>query len=204
VKDLVPSYSLLGYRYFLRRPVTDAPYGVVFSSDSPWSLERFNLAREGKASKEGVLYFEVPSNYDPNAAPEGKQILMTGSYCPPDPELSKAEIQAWAAAGEETLFQAFPELEGLIESKDLYTTRSVSNLTRDSVLPGVGGETIGLGQIAGQCGAHKPSIRAPIGGLFIVGCDAGGTGIGTQQAIESGMNVADAVWRYHHLRRGTG
>ena len=204
VKDLVPSYSLLGYRYFLRRPVTDAPYGVVFSSDSPWSLERFNLAREGKASKEGVLHFEVPSNYDPNAAPEGKQILMTGSYCPPDPELSKKEIQAWAAAGEETLFQAFPELEGLIESKDLYTTRSVSNLTRDSVLPGVGGETIGLGQIAGQCGAHKPSIRAPIGGLFIVGCDAGGTGIGTQQAIESGMNVADAVWRYHHLRRGTG
>ena len=72
------------------------------------------------------------------------------------------------------------------------------------MLPGVGGETIGLGQIAGQCGAHKPSIRAPIGGLFIVGCDAGGTGIGTQQAIESGMNVADAVWRYHHLRRGTG
>jgi len=202
VKDLVPSYSLLGYRYFLSKPVTDAPYGVIFSNSSPWSMERFVLAREGKASREGVLYYEVPSNYDANAAPEGKQILMTGSFCPPDPKLSKQEIQAWAAAGEKILFEAFPELEACIESKELYTTRSVSNATRDATVPGAGGETIGLGQIVGQCGIHKPSIQAPISGLFYVGCDAGGGGVGTQQAIESGLNVAKAVTRYHHLRRG--
>jgi len=203
VRELVPSYSLLGYRYFLSGPVTDRPYGVVFSNDSPWSLERFNLAREGKASREGVLYYEVPANYDPGAAPDGKQMLMTGSFCPPDPDLSKEEIQAWADVGEETLFGAFPEIEGLVEAKELYTTRSVSNATRDAVIPGVGGETIGLGQIAGQCGDQKPSIKAPIGGLFYVGCDAGGTGVGTQQAIESGMVVAGAVHRHHHLRRAT-
>jgi phytoene dehydrogenase-like protein len=203
VKDLVPSYSLLGHRYFLSGPVTDRPYGVVFSNQSPWSLERFNLARRGEASREGVLYYEVPANYDPGAAPEGKQMLMTGSYCPPDPELSQEEIQAWADAGEEILFGAFPEIEGLIEAKELYTTRAVSKATRDSVVPGAGGETIGLGQIAGQCGAQKPSITAPIGGLFYVGCDAGGTGVGTQQAIESGIHVANAVHRYHHLRLAT-
>jgi phytoene dehydrogenase-like protein len=203
VRELVPSYSLLGHRYFLSAPVTDRPYGVVFSNDSPWSLERFNLAREDKASREGVLYYEVPANYDPSAAPEGKQMLMTGSFCPPDPELSEEETQAWADAGEEILFGAFPEMEGLIEAKELYTTRSVSNATRDSAVPGAGGETIGLGQIAGQCGALKPSITAPIGGLFYVGCDAGGTGVGTQQAIKSGIVVAEAVHRHHHLRRAT-
>jgi len=203
IRDLVPSFSLLGHRYFLRGPVTDRPYGVVFSNQSPWSLERFNLARKGEASREGVLYYEVPANYDPGAAPEGKQMLMTGSFCPPDPELSQEEIQAWAEAGEEILFGAFPEMEGLIEAKELYTTRSVSNATRDSVVPGAGGETIGLGQIAGQCGAQKPRVTAPIGGLFYVGCDAGGTGVGTQQAIESGIHVADAVHRVHHLRLAT-
>jgi prolycopene isomerase len=203
VRDLVPSYSLLGHRYFLSKPVTDAPYGVIFSNDSPWSLERFNLAREGRASREGVLYYEVPSNYDPNAAPEGKQMLMTGSFCPANPDLDEAEIQAWADAGEEILFGAFPEIAGLIESKELYTTRSVSNATRDSVVPGAGGETIGLGQIVGQCGVHKPSIQAPIAGLFYVGTDAGGSGVGTQQAIESGMNVAEAVARYHGLRKAS-
>ncbi|MBW2274527.1 MAG: NAD(P)/FAD-dependent oxidoreductase [Deltaproteobacteria bacterium] len=202
VRDLVPSYSLLGYRYFLSKPVTDAPFGVIFNDDSPWTLERFSKARDGDAPRTGVLYFEVPSNYDPEAAPEGKQILMTGSFCPPDPKLSKEEIKAWADAGEAQVFGAFPDLAACIESKELYTTKSVSNATRDSAVPGAGGETIGLGQIVGQCGDSKPSIRAPIGGLFYVGADAGGTGIGTQQAIESGMNVADAVERYHHLRKG--
>lgn len=201
VRDLVPSYALIGYRYFLSRPVTDAPFGVIFSDESPWTLERFNRACAGEASRQGVLYYEVPSNYDPEGAPEGKQILITGSFCPPDPDLPSDEVRAWARAGEESLFAAFPKLEALIESKDFYTTRSVSNATRDSVVPGAGGETIGLGQIVGQCGDQKPSVRAPICGLFFVGCDAGGSGIGTQQAIASGIRVADEVELYHKLRR---
>jgi phytoene dehydrogenase-like protein len=198
VKRLIPSWALLGHRYFLRKPVTDAPYGVVFSDDSPWSRERLDQAHAGRASREGVVYFEVPSNYDPTAAPPGKQLLITGSFCPPSPQLTAEEIAAWATAGEEIIFKAFPELEGAIEDKELYTPKDVSNLTRESVLPGHGGETIGLGQIVGQCGPTKPSIEAPIRGLFFVGCDAGGTGVGTQQAIESGMNVAEAVLRCHH------
>jgi prolycopene isomerase len=193
VKELVPSHALLGHRYFLSGPVTDRPYGVVFSNTSPWSKERLQKAHRGEASREGVLYYEVPANYDPGAAPAGKQMLMTGSFCPPDPEMSQEEIQAWADAGEEIIFGAFPQLPGLIESKDRYTTKTVSHATRDAVVPGAGGETIGLGQIVGQCGGSKPSIRAPIEGLFYVGCDAGGTGVGTQQAIESGINVAAAV-----------
>lgn len=192
-KRLVPSWALLGYRYFLSKKVTDVPYGVVFSDDSPWSLERLAKASAGKASREGVVYVEVPSNYDPTAAPEGKQIMLTGSFCPPSPQLTPEETEAWAKTGEAIVFQAFPGLEAAIEDKELYTPRDVSNLTRESVLPGYGGETIGLGQVVGQCGPNKPSIQAPIGGLFFVGCDAGGSGVGTQQAIESGMNVADAV-----------
>ncbi len=31
--------------------------------------------------------------------------------------------------------------------------------------------------------------------------DAGGTGVGTQQAIESGINVAEVVPRYHQMKR---
>ncbi len=201
VKHLAPSWALLGYRYFLKKSVTDAPYGVVFSDDSPWSLDRLTKAHAGKASREGVVYFEVPSNYDPTAAPPGKQMMITGSFCPPSPQLTPEEIAAWAKAGEEIIFKAFPELEGAIEERDLYTPKDVSNLTRESVLPGHGGETIGLGQIVGQCGPNKPSIEAPVRGLFFVGCDAGGSGVGTQQAIESGMNVAAAVLRFHEATK---
>jgi len=199
VRDLVPSWSLLGYRYFLSKEVTDAPYGVIFSDDTAWSLERFNLARQGRGSRRGVVYYEVPSNYDPKAAPKGKQILLSGSFCPPSPTMSDDEIQAWASAGEQILFEALPGLEAAIEHKELYTPRHVSSLTRDSAVSGCGGETIGLGQIVGQCGPGKPSTKAPLGGLFYVGCDAGGRGVGTQQAIESALGVADEVLRYHHL-----
>jgi phytoene dehydrogenase-like protein len=203
VKDLVPSWALLGYRYYLNKKVTDAPFGVVFSNESPWSLERFLKAKAGEASREGVVYYEVPSNYDPKAAPEGKHVLITGSYCPANPDITKKEVIEWAQEGEEIILRAVPELEGAIERKELYTTKDVSNLTRDSVLPGHGGETIGLGQVVGQCGPNKPSIRAPVQGLFYVGCDAGGTGVGTQQAVESGMKVADAVFRYHRMTKAS-
>jgi hypothetical protein len=39
--------------------------------------------------------------------------------------------------------------------------------------------------------------------LFYVGCDAGGYGVGTQQAVDSGINVADTVIRYHLTHRAT-
>jgi len=197
VKSLVSSWALLGYRYFLRRKVTDAPTGVIFSDTSPWTLDRLNKAHTGEASREGVVYFEVPSNYDPTAAPAGKQIVMTGSFCPPSPQMTNEEIAAWASAGEAIMFNVFPELEDAIEDRELYTPKDVSNLTRESVVRGVGGETIGLGQVVGQCGAKKPAIAAPLQGLFFVGCDAGGAGVGTQQAIESGMHVAEAVLAHH-------
>ena len=63
------------------------------------------------------------------------------------------------------------------------------------------GECIGLGQTVGQCGRYKPSAQAPIRGLFYVGCDAGGYGCGTHQAVDSGIRVADTVERYFTLRR---
>jgi phytoene dehydrogenase-like protein len=90
-------------------------------------------------------------------------------------------------------------LEACIESKDMYTTKSVSNATRDATVPGAGGETIGLAQKVGQCGDTKPDIASPIEGLYFVGADAGAPGVGTQMAILSGVKVADTV--YEKLKR---
>ncbi len=86
-----------------------------------------------------------------------------------------------------------------IERKEGYSTRDVSLLTRDQVLPGQGGECIGLGQVIGQAGRHKPLAKAPLQGLFYVGCDAGGYGVGIHQAVDSAINVAKNVQRHHLL-----
>lgn len=66
-------------------------------------------------------------------------------------------------------------------------------MTRDSAVPGAGGEAVGLAQVVGQVGRSKPDARTPLPGLYLVGCDAGGRGSGTHQAVDSGFNVAAMV-----------
>ena len=78
----------------------------------------------------------------------------------------------------------------------------VAALSRDSVLPGVGGEAVGLAVSVGYCGKSKPSVKAPVAGLFYVGHDAGGAGyLGTHQAVSSGVRVAPVVQLYHQERK---
>ena len=61
------------------------------------------------------------------------------------------------------------------------------------MLPGQGGECVGLAQVVGQCGKLKPPVDAPIRGLYYAGADAGAAGMGTHQAVLSGTEVARLV-----------
>jgi phytoene dehydrogenase-like protein len=197
VKELVPSWGLPGVRYFLKKKVIEAPFGTIFSDQSYWTLQRFLDAKAGKMPEDIAVLYEVPSNYDEEAAPPGKQIVLTSVWGPPDGLSTAKDMQPWWEKCDEIMSKVFPELPGQIERKECYSVRDVSSLTRDRVLPNQGGECIGLGQLVGQGGRQKPAVKAPIRGLFFVGCDAGGYGVGTQQATDSGINVANLVQRYH-------
>ncbi len=197
VKDLVPSLGLPGVRYFLDKKVIGQPFGTIFSVDSYWTMEKISRAITGQIPEDIAVLYEVPSNYDDTAAPAGKQIVLASVWGPADGAASARDIKPWWDKCDEIMFKAFPEMKGHIERRETYSSREVSLLTREKVLPNQGGECIGLGQTIGQGGSQKPSIKAPIQGLFFVGCDAGGYGVGTQQATESGINVAGVVQRYH-------
>jgi len=202
VKDLVPSLSFIGARYFLNKEIIkNVPFGAIFSTETTWNVDKWLKAKAGQLPAEMPVWYEVPSNYDPNAAPKGKQIVLTGFLGPTDPKLTDKDIKPWLDKGDEMMFKAFPDLPAAIESKEYYSPHDVSVLTRDQVLPGIGGECIGLGQVVGQGGKQKPSFKAPLQGLFFVGCDAGGIGVGTQQAVDSGVKVASAVMQYHRMRQ---
>ncbi len=201
VKELIPSWGLPGIRYFLDKKVISPAFGTIFSDDSYWTMDRFRDARAGNMPEDIAVLYEVPSNYDENAAPEGKQIVLAAVWGPADGQATTKDMKPWWDKCDEIMFKVFPELPEHIEHKECYSVRDVSVLTRDRVLPHQGGECIGLGQVVGQGGLQKPSVKAPIQGLFYVGCDAGGYGVGTQQATLSGINVANAVQRYHLMRR---
>ncbi len=188
---LEPSLAFVGIRYWLDAPVLTQPMVLQFSNESWWDTERYLAAESGDWAEHPLLFITVPSLFDPSLAPEGQQLILAGTMSTPDPKspMNEAAIEI---VDRETRW-SFPEIEGHILRQQSYTALHVSNATRDSAVPGQGGECIGLGQMIGQCGATKPDIRTPLRGLYLVGCDAGGYGCGTHQAVDSGFNVAEAV-----------
>lgn len=200
VNDLVPGWAFTAVKYFLNKPVLEFPMYMMWSDDSWWNMERFLKVKQGHVPKEVIMFGIVPSNFDPAMSPPGKQCFIAGTICPPDPE-STGMIKELYGKMDEMLNRVFPEVMDAVMYKEFEGPAEVSAATRDHVLPGQGGECVGLAQIVGQCGKYKPSPKAPIRGLFYVGCDAGGTGMGTHQAAESGINVARMVLQYHRKRQ---
>lgn len=199
VKDLVPGWCFTGVRYFLSKPVMKHNMYMIYADDTWWDMERYNKVKAGHVPEEIILFITVPANFDPEMAPPGKQCLITGTICSPDPEAK--EIQMLYDKTDEILARLFPEAWAAVEYKECDGPAEVSRHTRDHVLPGQGGECVGLAQIVGQCGKYKPSPQSPIRGLFFTGCDAGSAGMGTHQATDSGMKVARLVHQYHLKRQ---
>ena len=197
VRGLVPSWGIVGTRYFLDRPYFEHGMYIAFSDESYLDSDRFARMKSGWIPEELLVFNVIPAFYDSSLAPEGKQCALVGTLCSPDPEI---EMDRIFERLDETVEKLWPRLAECTESKVRYGNPQVSKLTRDAVVPGQGGECIGLAQIVGQCGRHKPSARAPLRGLFYVGCDAGGYGCGTHQAADSGVNVAAMVCREHRIR----
>jgi prolycopene isomerase len=198
VRGLVPSWAIMGIRYFLNRPYFRHGMYIAFSDESYLDSHRFERMKSGWLPDDALVFNVVPSFYDRSLAPEGKQCALIGTLCSSDPDLPNGQA-LWNRL-DETVQQLWPGMEECVDEKVRYSTSQVSALSRDAVVPGQGGECIGLAQIAGQCGRYKPSPKAPLNGLFYVGCDAGGYGCGTHQAADSAVQLADLVSREHRIR----
>ena len=191
VRALVPSWAIVGRRYELDVPFFEHGMIVTFSDDNVMTSQRFADLATGWLPEELSVFNVVPAVYDPTLAPDGRQMALVGTYCEPGLEL--AYLEPLLARLDESVERIWPGVSDHIVSSTSYGTAEVSRLSRDAVVPNQGGECIGLAQIVGQCGRHKPDARSPLRGLYYVGCDAGGYGCGTHQAADSGANVADIV-----------
>lgn len=58
-----------------------------------------------------------------------------------------------------------------------------------------GGHAITTAQTPDQVGTRRPSVKSPIKGLYFAGDCAGGRGIGTELAAQSGIECADIILR---------
>lgn len=201
VRDILPSLGFTNMRYIFSKPVMEHGVYVGTSANSYLNVERLEKMRDGIIPDEIALDGTVPSNFDPAMAPPGKQMFIFGTWCTPDP--TGKEIKALHKKVHACFQEMFPEAVPFIERVEGQVgPTEVSGLTRDQVLPGVGGEAAGLSVTVGYCGKNTPKARSPLPGLFFVGHDAGGTGyLATHRAVSSGINVAPIVEFYWMERR---
>ncbi|MFN8544123.1 MAG: FAD-dependent oxidoreductase [Candidatus Binatia bacterium] len=194
VKGLVPGWAFTSIRYFLNKPVMNTAMYVMYSDDSWLDTVRFEKIKNGEVPAEVILFMVNHCFYDAEAAPPGKQVLVSGTVCSSNPKAQ--EIEALWKKMDEQLRQYFPEIWAACERREYNGPKEICELTRDSVLEGQGGECVGLAQIVGQCGAMKPSSKTPINGLYLAGADAGSKGMGTHQSALSGTAVARMVQQF--------
>lgn len=194
VRDLEPSWSIAGARFVLDARVFDAALIPVFSDGSWLDSDRFAAIQAGEMPEVPLIAVDVASDLDPGMVDDpGHQVANIQVFVPPDPTGDNGA--PLVARAREVLDELYPDMRRHIVRTEAYGPRQVSRMTRDPAVPGAGGEAVGLAQVVGQVGRHKPDARTPLPGLWLVGCDAGGRGSGTHQAVDSGFNVAARVVR---------
>ncbi|TFG12098.1 NAD(P)/FAD-dependent oxidoreductase [Candidatus Thorarchaeota archaeon] len=112
------------------------------------------------------------SSFDPTCAPEGKELIALAMMR--DESISLEEqVEQMKGNGME---EYYPEILENIEMEHLQT----SYATRAALIPG-------------QTDLDRPGPRTPLRGLYIVGTDTAGSGVGLQQAANSARNVIEAL-----------
>jgi phytoene dehydrogenase-like protein len=65
---------------------------VCSSEDSYIDVERLVQMKQGKIPEVISVYGVVPSNFDPGMAPPGRQMLLIGTWCSPDPAAKEIKM----------------------------------------------------------------------------------------------------------------
>ena len=190
IKGLELNLSCVGYRYFLNAPVVKHPMTVYYPEGMLETYEEFKAKAGGnRKSIKNYVYFGTTSLY-PNTAPVGKQLVYACISCYPDPE---QDLQPYLDYVESVVRKLQPDLFDHITHREIMTPKQSAVMGTDLQEASWGGESYGIANSVGQSGDQRPSPVSPIHGLYYAGNDAGGFGLGTHQAVDSGVNVADLI-----------
>ncbi len=190
VSGLEGNLACAGYRWILDKPVLKTPMYIYFPEGCVATYDEFEKMASGEiAPGNSYIYLGTTSLYA-GLAPEGKQLVYAVMSCLGDPDL---DIQPYLDYVRTKVHKIMPEVLDCIELEETLGPGNVPGLGNDAILPGQGGESYGLALSVGQAGHPQLKGDSPIDGLYYVGCDAGGSGLGTNQAVDSALNVSRMV-----------
>ena len=186
VSALKDSDGAVTVKFALDYRPTDALITVYIPRDFDYEVYRGRL-EAGDIPQDPALYIVSPTVADPDLAPGGKHLLLACAAVPPSLSCSEA-AEEMSDVVARRMGELFP---GIAEHT---VWQHGTSLEFISMMGGRGaGEAIGLAQRYDQDGPNKPDPRLPVNGLYVVGVDAGGMGIGTERAADSAMNVFDLI-----------
>jgi phytoene dehydrogenase-like protein len=179
VDNLRLSYGAVSVKYALDAEVV-TPSVIFYYPDT--SIKKL-------AERQAAIFIPVPSAADPSLAPPGCQMVLAACLVPPgleNPEEADRMCEAVTDRIENTMEDLFPDIEHHVIWKMRTNTRYVAELSGRKT-----GEVIGLAQNRHQVGRNRPQNKTPVEGLFLVGADTGGRGVGTEMAADSALTL----WR---------
>ncbi len=189
VKGLEYSCAFITTKYGLDRRVVDLPAPSFFNIPAVNPDHMFDYIYKGGVPEDPFLFTPLPSEWDPYAAPPGKQLIICGVPAPIEVNKENvARCEKILDRAEERLLEIFPQIAPHIEWKMRTHIAHTAAITGKPT-----GECIGLAQCVGQTGAHKPDPWTPVKDLWLVGTDAGARGVGTEQASGSAIYVANLM-----------
>ncbi len=183
INNLNYSISALTLKVALKKAIT--PFKMVCSISAEDHEANSSAITEGHVPEKVDLFIPIPSNFDPNLAPKGKQLLIAGTGVPK--ENFEKNKPKWIEGIKKSLENIFPGFSENVMWYDVTTPKDIEYLA------GKEAAMIGVSQEVGQTGENRPSTTLPIEGLYLVGGDAGGWGIGTELAAKSAIECSKII-----------
>ena len=150
--------------------------------------EMFNHLLRGEVPPIVPFYCPVPTNFDPDLAPPGHQLLTLCAVAPTSDVALTSPPAAWEEAMLRTIRRVVPGLDEHVVFIDTFDVGFIESWIGKEF-----GPAVSTGQTPDQVGKKRPPVHTPLRGLYLAGCNAGARGVGTELAAASAMECVDRV-----------
>jgi phytoene dehydrogenase-like protein len=177
------SEAFIAVKFFLERKISSMRTPCLLHMPGLPPDRMFDYLEDGGIPEDLFLFMTAPGKWDPSLVPPGGDCLIVGVPAPS--RLDRAEqASSLLKLAEKIASEIFPEIKEAATGVERVLLNDFSRLSGRTA-----GECIGIAQEMGQSGSNRPAVTTPVKGLFLVGADAGGRGIGTEMAADSALRL---------------
>lgn len=196
VSKIRSSYIAVQAKIGLRKKLVDAGCivggvgeGIDLASASASDMKAmFAHVVRGEVPPIVPFYCPIPTNFDPALAPPGHQLLTLCAVAPTSDVPLASKPAAWEEAMLRAIRRVVPGLDEHALFVDTFGVEFIENWIGKEF-----GPAVSTGQTPSQVGKNRPSVRTPVRGLYLAGCNAGARGVGTELAAASAMECTDSI-----------